>query len=565
MIRPADRLRRLLVPVLGLGLLAWAVAYLGTAVDLAVLARVGGQVAAAPLGLLAALAAYSAAFALRSWAWTRVLPGLGFGPAWAAIHVSLLGNHVLPARLGEGLRPLSVARRTAVGLRAATASTLTLRALDLLSVLGLAAVGFPAALQAVAGVPVLAGAALGLAGLLMAGAPGGRRRGREVGRPGPGVVGAVVLAWALEAAVVWQVASVAGVGLSAWEAVGVTAVTIAAQAVALTPGGLGTYEATATAALATLGVPAPVGFAVALTTHAVKTAYSLVAGGVALVLPRPSLLGRWRLPRALPARPAALAVEPDAPVVVMIPVYDEAGTVGEVVRRVPRSVAGHRVEVLVVDDGSTDGSAAAAASAGARVVAQPHNLGLGAAVRRGLAEACGYSPAAVVYLDADAEYFPEDINRVVAPVLSGQADYVVGSRFAGEILHMMKHRRFGNTVLTRWVRWMTRRADLTDGQSGFRAFSLAAAADAEVCHDYNYAQVLTLDLLGKGYRYAEVPITYAFRQSGQSFVRLGRYLRKVVPAVWRELQSPPVAQSSTTWSANLARAAAQEASSRLPS
>ncbi|HEX7189204.1 MAG TPA: hypothetical protein VF423_13355, partial [Actinomycetes bacterium] len=84
----------------------------------------------------------------------------------------------------------------------------------------------------------------------------------------------------------------------------------------------------------------------------------------------------------------------------------------------------------------------------------------------------------------------------------------------------------------------------------------AAAADGEVVHDYNYAQVLTLDLLGKGYGYAEVPITYAFRESGTSFVRLGRYLRRVLPAVHRELNDPTPAQSSATWSANRARAAA---------
>jgi hypothetical protein len=170
-----------------------------------------------------------------------------------------------------------------------------------------------------------------------------------------------------------------------------------------------------------------------------------------------------------------------------------------------------------------------------------------------------------VYLDADGEYFPEDVPAVVAPVLAGTADYVVGSRFAGDIRRMLPHRRLGNVVLTRWVRWLTRRRDLTDGQSGFRAFSPAAAADGEVVHDYNYAQVLTLDLLAKGYTYAEVPISYTFRESGTSFVRLGRYLRRVVPAVHRELNSPSAAQSSTTWSANRARAADHEASSLEPS
>ena len=62
---------------------------------------------------------------------------------------------------------------------------------------------------------------------------------------------------------------------------------------------------------------------------------------------------------------------------------------------------------------------------------------------------------------------------------------------------------------------------ITDGQSGYRALSPAATAAAEVIHDFNYAQVLTLDLLAKGFRYAEVPITYAFREHGRSFVRLG--------------------------------------------
>jgi hypothetical protein len=77
---------------------------------------------------------------------------------------------------------------------------------------------------------------------------------------------------------------------------------------------------------------------------------------------------------------------------------------------------------------------------------------------------------------------------------------------------------------------------IRDGQSGFRALSAEAAAAAEIIHDYNYAQVLTLDLLGKGFRYLEVPISYRSRRHGRSFVRLPTYLRRVVPAVWHELR-----------------------------
>ncbi|MGH8893390.1 MAG: lysylphosphatidylglycerol synthase domain-containing protein [Actinomycetes bacterium] len=542
--RHLARLARPLRLAAGLAVLAWAVAYCVDAARAAELGRVARAVLADPSGLAVALSAYAAAFGLRTWAWRQVLPGLSAGQAWAGIHVSLLGNHVLPLRLGEALRPASVTRRTALGWEPATASTVTMRATDLLTVLALAALLSPAAIRTAGGDTALATSAIALLAALGAGLVWARRHPGVIRLPGPGAVLASLLAWVLEAGVVWQVARVAGVDLSLAEAVGVTAVTIAAQAVAVTPGGFGTYEAAAAAAMSAAGVDPGVAFAVALGTHAVKTAYAAVVGGIALVLPGPTFWGRLRLSGTVPPRPAALPVGPDAPVVVMIPVYDEEGAVGTVVSRVPRTCHGRRVEILVVDDGSTDRSAAEADAAGAQVLPLTGNQGLGAAVRHGLTAASLRSPAAVVYLDADGEYFPEDIPAVVAPVLDGSADYVVGTRFRGNVLRMLPHRRLGNIVLTRWVRWLTRRRDVTDGQSGFRAFSPAAAAGAEIVHDYNYAQVLTLDLLAKGFVYAEAPITYAFRETGTSFVRLDRYLRRVVPAVHRELNKPAVDNST---------------------
>ena len=91
-----------------------------------------------------------------------------------------------------------------------------------------------------------------------------------------------------------------------------------------------------------------------------------------------------------------------------------------------------------------------------------------------------------------------------------------------------------------WLLSRVARRRLADGQSGYRALSASAAEDAEIVHDFNYAQVLTLDLLAKGYAYAEVPISYRFREHGTSFVRLGPYLRRVVPAVYRELNAGSV-------------------------
>lgn len=246
---------------------------------------------------------------------------------------------------------------------------------------------------------------------------------------------------------------------------------------------------------------------------------------------------------ALSARKDALTMsEILPPVLVFFPAHNEQATVADVVARTPRSVGGHPVQVLVVDDGSTDATAAVATAAGAEVVTFAQNQGLGAAVRAGLQAGARREAAAVVFMDADGEYAPEELPRVVGPVLAGEADYVVGSRFAGEARSMRPHRWFGNRVLTIGVRALVRRhgvRGLTDGQSGYRALSPAAASAAEVIHDFNYAQVLTLDLVAKGFRYAEVPISYAFRQHGRSFIRLGRYLRAVVPAVVAELRSDP--------------------------
>lgn len=239
--------------------------------------------------------------------------------------------------------------------------------------------------------------------------------------------------------------------------------------------------------------------------------------------------------RLRPGTPVVVAAPALAgPVVLVLPARDEADRIAAVIARLPAIVAGRPTRCVVVDDASSDATADVARRAGAAVLRPSSGSGLGAAVRDGLAAAVHDGAAVVAFCDADGEYDPGELERLVEPILAGRADYVVGSRFGGEIHRMHPHRRLGNRVLTAAIRFVTR-ASITDGQSGYRALSRRAAAAAEVAHDYNYAQVLTIDLLAKGFRYAEAPITYSFRQSGRSFVRLGPYLRHVVPTVWRQL------------------------------
>jgi uncharacterized membrane protein YbhN (UPF0104 family) len=522
---------RLALAVVGALALAGAAVVLVRSADLGALASTWRAGLADPPGLALALTAYGCAFWLRARLWSAVLPGLPSGQALAGIHLALAGNHLLPLRLGEPLRVLSVVRRAGVGAGEATASTMALRAADLLSVVALAALLAPRLLPR-----LLGGASWIVPPLLAAGVLVGcwwlRRTGGALGsRTGLVAVGAAA-AWLLESAVVFEAARWAGIDLSPLDAVLVTVVSVAAQVLAVAPGGFGTYEAAGVAAYALLGVPAGQALAASLAAHALKTGYALAAGAVALAVPSPGALGRLRLPPDPPPRtPAPVA---DGPVALLLPAHDEAATVAAVLERAPATLRGREVLLLVVDDGSNDDTGLEAKLAGAEVLSHERCLGLGASVRDGLAWTVERGAAAVAFCDADGEYDPAELERLVGPILDGRADYVVGSRFDGVIHRMLPHRRLGNRALTRALAFVARRP-IGDGQSGFRALSRAAAAEAEVLHDYNYAQVLTLDLLGKGHRYLEAPISYAFRRHGRSFVRLGRYLRKVVPAVWHEL------------------------------
>ncbi|MDQ3953710.1 MAG: lysylphosphatidylglycerol synthase domain-containing protein, partial [Actinomycetota bacterium] len=140
------------------------------AVDPEVFSRTWAAASGAPLAALAAVAVYGTAFLLRAWVWTRLVAALSFPMAWAAIHVSLGANHVLPLRLGEVFRVTTAARRGGIPLDVATSSTLVLRAADVVAVAGLAALLGPRLVEDLLGglawLPLVAATAVGAAGFV---------------------------------------------------------------------------------------------------------------------------------------------------------------------------------------------------------------------------------------------------------------------------------------------------------------------------------------------------------------------------------------------------------------
>ncbi|MDG2119755.1 MAG: lysylphosphatidylglycerol synthase domain-containing protein [Actinomycetota bacterium] len=507
------------------------------AVDLKALRMSFDEAFSHPLELSLAFGAFALAFIFRAVAWKKVIPSLPFKQSLAGIHMALGANHVLPFRIGEAARITSVARRTDLPLEIISASTLALRTGDFLALAALGLLVAPGAFASLIG--PIGWFVFGIVTLVAVGS--WRWLFKLVGLderirlPGPLAIALSVSAWVCEAVLVIFAARWAGIEITFFEAIFVTVASVGAQIVAVAPGGFGTYEGAAVAAYLIVGVDARLALIAALTTHALKTSYSLILGSIALIRPKPSLFPRFRL-RKEKDFVTSFKPESSAPVVLFMPAFNEQASVGECVRRVPKKVAGRPVKIFVVNDGSSDRTSEEAVSAGAEVIEMGVNQGLGAAVRRGFEESTRLGAAAVAFCDADCEYAPEELEAMVRPILDGDADYVIGSRFAGHIEHMRPHRRFGNKVLT-LILCIVALERITDGQSGYRALSPEAAASAEIIHDFNYAQVLTLDLLAKGFRYQEVPISYHFRTSGESFVKLGKYLRKVCPAVLRELNT----------------------------
>ncbi|MFZ3588383.1 glycosyltransferase family 2 protein [Bacillus sp. DJP31] len=226
-------------------------------------------------------------------------------------------------------------------------------------------------------------------------------------------------------------------------------------------------------------------------------------------------------------------------VIVFLPAFNEEESIGKVISNIPRDFHPFvEVKVLVIDDGSTDRTIQIAKEAGADFIySMERNSGLGAAVRQGLLQCNQYNADIAVMIDADNEYPATKIPGLLKPIFDGEADYTMGSRFLGTINGMKLHRRIGNYCFT-FLQSILLRKWIHDGQSGMRAFSKQAIKHAEIIHDYNYAQVLTLNLVRKGFRVLEVPIPYSVRTKGQSFIKFKAYLGSVLPAIYKEMKRP---------------------------
>lgn len=205
-------------------------------------------------------------------------------------------------------------------------------------------------------------------------------------------------------------------------------------------------------------------------------------------------------------------------IVVIIPAYNEERFIASVVLKMLR----YPVKVIVVDDGSTDDTAIIAQAAGATVIRHPANRGKGQALNTGFTAGRSLNPAAIVVIDADGQHLPEQLTEVVRPVIAGEADIVVGSRYLSpDNGGVPRQRVLGHWFFNQATRMLSG-VKVTDSQSGFRAFS-PKAYNADLFHSSDFSVESEMQFLARQFdlRVKEVPITI-------------RYTDKPKRSVWQQ-------------------------------
>jgi len=202
-------------------------------------------------------------------------------------------------------------------------------------------------------------------------------------------------------------------------------------------------------------------------------------------------------------------------ITLIIPALNEAESLDYLLPQMPQFVMGHELGLLVIDDGSVDETVEIVTKHGYSVVSNPINRGGGAALRLGfdIVDAAGASY--IVTMDADGQHLPEEIERLVSPILKGDYDIVIGSRLLGK-------REKDNIV--RWVGIhifnfiinLLAGTRITDCSNGFRAFRMSSLKKVLLVQDQFHTAELIIDAAKKGLRIGEAPVTVMRRYSGES-------------------------------------------------
>jgi glycosyltransferase involved in cell wall biosynthesis len=247
-------------------------------------------------------------------------------------------------------------------------------------------------------------------------------------------------------------------------------------------------------------------------------------------------------PSSAPEASRVPAIQPrKRRLLVVLPALDEAASIQQVLARIPRTIDGiDEVQVVVVDDGSSDDTAALARASSASVISHGKNRGVGAAMQTGLDEAVRRGVEFAVNIDADGQFAPEDIPVLLAPLLQGQADFATASRFKDPALvpRMPAVKRWGNRGMSQIVSRILG-SQYHDVSCGFRAYTRETLLQLVLNGAYTYTQESFLVLGQRGLRLLEVPLPVrGVREHGKSRVasNLFKYAYKTFAIIFSFLR-----------------------------
>ena len=222
-------------------------------------------------------------------------------------------------------------------------------------------------------------------------------------------------------------------------------------------------------------------------------------------------------------------------VAVLVPAYNEAESIGYVLDRMPAEVCGVQTAVLVVDDGSRDGTGEIAAEHGATVARHVINRGGGAALRTGYRLMVESGPEVVVTLDADGQHLPSEMERLVKPVLDGEVDVAHGSRVLGHADRNHFARELGIVFFNRLVSTITR-TRVSDCSNGYRAVRTTVLPQLVLRQEQFHTSEFMIEAIKRGIPAKEVAITVERRLHGHSkkpaVVRYGLGFANAIVRTW---------------------------------
>jgi hypothetical protein len=203
-------------------------------------------------------------------------------------------------------------------------------------------------------------------------------------------------------------------------------------------------------------------------------------------------------------------------IAVIIPAYNEEGTIDTVVNSLSESIRGYPVEAIIVSDGSADNTANRARKNGTIVVEHPLNQGQGGALKTGFEIASERNAKIVVTMDGDGQHPEDELENLVRPILDDKADFVMGSRYKGyDYSGNGAVRRCGIWTFTWLINRLTK-SSITDCTNGFRAICGTAIQDLTLTEERFNAPELIIEARKNGLRIKEIPITIEERQAGET-------------------------------------------------